>query len=725
MSLQDLEVKGEYRSLIDDMSKDFYLPLLNEAILYKRAVGFFSSSSLIEISKGIDGLIKNGGKIKLVASPRLSDEDIEAITKGYKLRDEVLQEVILRDLYEPTSNFEKDKLNLLANLISNNILDIKIALLEKDGGYGMFHEKMGIIEDDYSNKVAFSGSMNESATAMNINYESIDVFRSWSNSSEIREKVINKEEAFDSIWNDEEPNIRIIHFLDLKQVIISKYQKTKLISDFHNGEIHLIPDAKKYKLSNGARIKENISLYDYQVKAINEWENQNYRGIFDMATGTGKTFAGLGAVAILSEKLNDNLAVIIVCPFQHLVEQWIEDTDQFNISPIVGYSSSSQKDWKKRLDVAIRNQKLGVKDSEFFTLICTNATFKSEYVQEQISKIRGDILLMVDEAHNFGSEGLSSLLDNRFKYRLALSATFERHNDEEGTQKLYNFFGEKCIEYSLEQAIDEEKLTPYRYYPIVVHLTEEERDLYSDLSYEMSRNLMTGKNGKVKLNKFGEILAIKRARIVAGANEKIDMLRKQILKHRDENYILVYCGATNVFDPDKDYSSVDDSDLRQIDAVTELLGDEFKMKVSQFTSKENILQRKILKEKFEQGKQLQALIAIKCLDEGVNIPNIKTAFILASTTNPKEYIQRRGRVLRKAEDKEFAEIYDFITLPRALDEVSSLTKEEMKRDISLVRNEITRVIEFGRISMNRIDSQHLVWNIKEAYGIDELELSFI
>lgn len=439
-----------------------------------------------------------------------------------------------------------------------------------------------------------------------------------------------------------------------------------------------------------------------------------------MATGTGKTYTGLGAISKLSEDLGDNLAVIIVCPYQHLVEQWVTDILQFNMKPIIGYSDSAQKNWKQRLARAVRDQKLR-SDKTFFCFVCTNATFKNEFVQEQINKIGSPILLVVDEAHNFGAATYAELLDQRFTYRLALSATLERHRDEEGTALLYKFFGKKCIEYSLERAIKEDKLTPYKYYPIVVYLNEDEHKVYDQLSYEMSKCLIKGRNGKFKLNKHGEILALQRARIVAGASEKLNALREYIKPFIHDNNILVYCGATNVLDDRYDTTETDAGDIRQIEAVTRILGNEFGMRVAQFTSNENMETRTMIKEQFQRGDRLQAIIAIKCLDEGVNIPSIKTAFILASTTNPKEYIQRRGRVLRKAPNKEYAIIYDFVTLPRPLDEVSSLTAEQAKRDLGLVRNELARIKEFGRLAQNSMEANQLIWDIQDAYNILETD----
>ena len=490
MSLKEVHIKKEYRSLIDNVVQDFYIPLLERATFYKRAVGFFSSSSLVELTKGIATLAQRGGKIQIVASPYLSEEDIEAIQEGYSEREKVIEQAVLRQISNETIDyFSMQRLNLLSCLIEDGVLDIRIAYTEGKNGVGMYHEKMGVIEDGEGNAVAFSGSMNESATAMSINYEAIDVFRSWGDDNEA-ERVRLKQNAFCSIWNDGEPNIRVLEFPSISKALIEKYKKappnfnidkeqfpqnkeaTRVIRD---GIVQLATPAV------GPRIPSNVSLRDYQKEAIAAWVGENYHGIFDMATGTGKTFTGLGAISKLSEDLDDKLAVIIVCPYQHLVEQWVEDIVKFNIKPIIGFSSSPQKDWKQRLAKAVRDQKIRL-DKSFFCFICTNATFTNKDVQDQINKIRAPILLVVDEAHNFGAASYAQLLDERFNYRLALSATLERHRDEEGTALLYRFFGKKCIEYSLERAIKEDKLTPYKYYPVVVYLNEEELQNYEQLS---------------------------------------------------------------------------------------------------------------------------------------------------------------------------------------------------------------------------------------------------
>ena len=727
MSLRDIEIKNEYRNLHGNIVKNFFNPLLSEAVIYKRSVGFFSSSALIEFSKGICRFSQNGGIIQLVTSPKLSDEDIQAMKVGYEKRSEIVENALLRELHSSISDFEESRLNLLANLIASNQLDIKIAFTDS----GMYHEKLGIIEDKNGDFVAFSGSLNESANAFKNNYEAIDVYCSW---HDAEKRALGKYSAFENIWNGNDKTLKLFDFPKIKDEIMSRYRKSAPKFDMDEKEVlYVIPEPKNIeahdscKTQNVPTMPDWLNLHDYQKEAIDKWAGQNYRGIFDMATGTGKTLTGLSALArLFSDKFPSKLFAIIVCPYQHLVEQWVEDIEKFNIQPIIGYSTSEQKDWKTRLKKAISDMKLRPKEKRFSCLVTTNATFKSKFVQEHINDIADDILLLIDEAHNAGAGNFKKYLDSSFKYRLALSATLDRHNDEEGTAFLHSYFENVCIHYDLERAIDEKKLTRYKYFPVVVYLTEDELDEYKQISREMSQHLRKNKSGKMVLDSYGKMLAIKRSRVVAGAQNKLDALREQIKPYKNQNNLLVYCGATTVI-PEKDKDELlndfDKSEVgeRQITAVTKILGNEMEMTVSKFTSEEDIETRKIITQKFREEK-IQAIVAIKCLDEGVNIPSIKTAFILASTTNPKEYIQRRGRVLRKFEGKDYAEIYDFVTLPRELESVQNYTKEELQGDLGLVKNELRRIREFSHISMNAMDSLSLMDEIQTVYQISDKDL---
>lgn len=710
MALTDITLLREYRSYNNNVVKEFYIPALTHAKLYQRAVGFFSSEALVEISKGISGIVANDGNIQLIVSPILNKQDIEAIEAGYNQRD-IVSEAITREMKEPLDETEKERLAWISYLIEIGKLDIKVAFTKKVSKNAMFHEKMGIISDEENNTIAFTGSMNETANAFFNNYESFDVFCSWNEYE--KERVDDKKKAFNKIWENVENGLDVMSFPKAAKEKLLKY-KTNSINPQLDQELAESYVCEKSDVKFG--VHENIELYDYQKEAILEWENKGFKGIFDMATGTGKTFTGLGAATWLLRN-NKRLAVIIVCPYQHLVEQWVEDIVRFGFNPVIAFSSSPQKKWKERLKDEIIDFNLGIEDA--MCLVTTNATYTSTYVQEQISKIEEDILIIIDEAHNFGAMRLSKYLREDIKYRLALSATLERHGDEEGTKALYDYFGKKCIEYDLERAIREDKLTKYYYHPILVSLSPDELEKYHELSAKISKACKYKDDGTTELSEAAKTLLIQRSRIVAGAIEKIEVLKKIMADYVNDSQMLVYCGATKPYNPELDESEHDDDGERQIVMISKMLGLELGMAVRHFTSNESAKEREQIKEQFAETNPYQALIAIKCLDEGVNIPSIKTAFILASSTNPKEYIQRRGRVLRKYPGKEYAVIYDFVTLPRSLDEVDAF--EDNKAEISLARREIIRMKEFGGISQNPEETDKLIKKITNAYGLNLLK----
>ena len=702
MSLRDVQIKKEYRSLLDNVAKEFYVPLLSQAISYKRAVGFFSSTALVSMTKGIAGLVKNGGKIQLIASPYLSDEDIEAIRAGYSRR-QIINKALLKGLKEPANEYQQDRLNLLANLIADGILDIRIAITENNSYIGMYHEKMGIIEDSDGNKVAFAGSMNETLTAQKYSYETIDVFTSWSDD---RDRVEIKECSFAAIWANNEPNLRTMDFDDVSDEFIKKYRKKPVDYSTVTTDQDVVPEIEhEYSFF---KIPTTVEFYDYQKEAIKAWIKRGCCGIYDMATGSGKTYTALGSITKLSQILNEQLAVVIVAPYQHLVEQWVEDINKFNVSPIIAYSYPGQK-WRKQFEDAVNAYNVGA--IKHFCVISTNATFSTDDFQRILLKFKKNYLFVVDEAHNFGSKKLGALLPKKARYRLALSATIERYRDEEGTAILKKYFGSTpCISFTLKDAIQKGFLTSYYYYPVVCYLDADELERYNDLTRLIIKNGGASKENTEK-NPYVEMLLIKRARIISGCKDKVAKLIEAIEPYKKEKNILVYCGATK-YDNDK---INDDDDVRQIEEVNGRLYHELGMKVHKFTSSESKEEREDIKRRFASG-DLQVVTAIKCLDEGVNIPAIQKAFILASSTNPKEYIQRRGRVLRRAKGKEYAEIFDFITLPRKLDTVQFCDKHQLEADLSLVRKEFNRMLDFAETARNPLSIDDLKEKIQLTYN---------
>ena len=714
MAFTDLLIKNEYRSLSDDIPQSFYIPALKESVLYQRAVGFFSSTSFLAIREGIDALVDNNGKVQLIISPKLSENDISDIEHGYEVR-KIIEQSLIRELESTSDEFELKNLSYLGQLIAKNVLDIKVALLSSGNRYSMYHEKMGILTDAIGNQIAFSGSMNESDNAFYGNYEAIDVFCSWTDSHD-KERVYQKSLAFKAIWEDFEPGIQTLDFPEAAKTKLLEYR------DLHSKSATItkpvqepfIKTAETNVAKDAIYLPNDFSPREYQLQAIDSWEQNGFRGIYDMATGTGKTLTALASIEHLFRKNRKRLAVIIVCPYQHLVEQWVEDIVRFGMKPIIGYSNSTQKNWKKSLSRAIQSFELRVTDH--FCFVTTNASFATKSVQDCIGSLSEDTLLVVDEAHNIGSAHYRKNIPENIQFRLALSATIDRHNDASGTNFLKNYFGKKCIVYSLEDAIQNGMLTPYRYYPVICSLDAEELDEYLVLTNQIGKSIKK-RNGKIYLTEFAKQLLIKRARVVAGAKNKLSALKSCILPYSKDNHILIYCGATSY----KENDEADDS-IRQIDVVADMVGNQLDMRVGRFTSMESSDERQQIRKTFAEGRQLQALVAIKCLDEGVNIPSIKTAFILASSTNPKEYIQRRGRVLRKFPGKEYAEIYDFITLPFTMESFLSQRSDVVVSTKGLIVRELRRMMDFASIADNPSETSEWIYKLKHAFNITEQDL---
>lgn len=712
MSLQSIEIQDKYRSDdCPDLGTYFVSKLLEHSVVYKRAVGFFSSSALLKISKGISKLItKEGAHIFFVVSPLLYKEDVEAIKKGYKNRRQVVEEALLRDFKETKDEFESERLNFLCHLIEENILDIKVA--DKLNAYdendmGMFHEKIGLFIDENENKVAFSGSLNESDNAFSNNFESIQVFKSW----EEPRRVSMIEDDFERLWDDKTNTLEVYDFPDAVKNALFKYRKATYHRDVDDYEKR--ERTRKSLIESKPEYRCKFPLYQYQKDAIIKWAKQGYRGLFDMGTGTGKTITALTASTVLLKKLDYKMATIIVCPYTHLVEQWVQEEENFNIRFIVGYSDSKYKNYQTELAQAIQDYNDGI--IKHFYFITTNASYKTDKVQKLINDIKSNVLFIADEVHNFGASGLRSALIDKFKFRIGLSATIDRHRDEEGTEAIYSYFGDPVIHYGLKEAIENEVLTRYYYYPVPVSLSDDELEKYIELTEKIRKNSYpVGK--EVKLTKEGERYALARARIVATAVNKIDLLRKLMQDYKDDHNLLVYCGTGKVS------GGASNEETRQIDEVCQMLGNELGMKIARYTSREDTSERKAITERYKSGDDLQAVVAIKCLDEGVNIPSIKTAFVMASSTNPREYIQRRGRVLRKFPGKKYSYIFDFVTLPVSLEDAEGYSSEFLKSFKTMAKNELDRIKEFSSLAENEHESDILINEITETFGLNDFEI---
>jgi len=699
MLLNKLKLNISYSSDNRNIVKDFYVPCMMHSHLYRRAVGYFTSHGLSVAAQGVAHLLENGGNIHLIASPRLTDEDIEAIASGYKRREEILFEILSKKFKEIEDELTKERLNALSWLIETGSLDVRLALcINKNRSLtkGIFHEKMGIFTDASDNSVAFSGSPNETAGGLIENYEAIDVFWSW---DDPQGRVVDKVERFEKLWNNETSGLEVIDFNQASRELLKAYkQEMPPSQDAAESFSPIVHDKQK---KGFPAIPDEIKLRDYQQEAVENWIKNNGRGSFKMATGTGKTITALAAAITLYEKFNLK-AMVIICPYRHLVSQWATECRKFGFNPILAFESRGS--WDSTLSNALYNASPG--NQNFVCVVTTNKTFSQSGFKNKLRYFPEKSLIIADEAHNLGASNLKSCLPERIKLRLALSATPERWFDEEGTNRLFDYFGPVLEpQLTLKDAIKMKALVPYRYYPILVELTEDEEEEYLSISQKIMK-IFQQKGDDHEEDPRLTALLTKRARLIGTASNKIIAL-KEIMKNKlNQTHMLFYCGDGTVEE------AVTEEEVRHIDAVCKILGFEMGIQIARYTAETAISDREVLQKKLDSG-ELQGLVAIRCLDEGVDIPSVRTAIILASSRNPRQFIQRRGRVLRNAPGKSSAEIYDMIVMPS-----SEVINWETER--KLLRNELIRFAEFADLALNSGEARLKVVELQKKYDLMDI-----
>lgn len=701
MSLRDIQWKIRYRSSDDDLLRDFYLPALSKAVLYQRAAGYFSTGSLVVAARGIVNLIKNSGKMQLVVSPNFSEEDILAIEKGYDAKENIISAALSRNFIYEENDFFRKRLEIVSWLISHGHLEIKVAIPQREGkiSRGIYHEKVGIFLDKNNDYISFSGSINESQAGYVYNFESFDVQCSWSPglSAELASIKINE---FRDLWKGGTKNLEIVD--------VPKAIKDKLISFLPDKEPEFDPEDIN-KNGEIVKVDRNVpkipfQLRPHQIKAWDQWLANKCRGVLQHATGAGKTITGL-SIAVNSYNKLKKLAVVILCPQKHLVDQWAKDAINFGFNPILGYEDS--KDWYGILSNAISDYNLGISDKVAF--ITTNTSFSMEKAQGILRSLKGPTLIIADEVHNLGARHLRKGLIETFDLRLGLSATPDRWYDEIGTKAIYDYFG-KLIEptYTITDAINDGYLCKYLYFPYLVELTHDEFTEYQEISLKLSQLFQMGKVDSFENSSedYLQQLLFKRARIISAASNKIKVLKDLSPKYKDENYTIFYCGDGSA------------GDEKQISTVCNLLGVKLGMKISTFTAKEDGPKRREILDSFK-NKELQALVAIRCLDEGTDVPDVRRAFILSSSTNPRQFIQRRGRVLRMpAWDKtKIAEIYDFIVVPP---DIQKQPKNIFNIERELIKKELVRLSEFASTAFNGPEARLKIQELAQKYNLMDI-----
>lgn len=436
-----------------------------------------------------------------------------------------------------------------------------------------------------------------------------------------------------------------------------------------------------------------VEARSYQQDAIDHWIQNDGRGILRMATGTGKTITALLAASRTADLLDGRFLLVVAVPYQHLVDQWAEDLEEFKTQPVLAYQS--RRNWQPRLERELLEFNNGVRDC--CVVVTTHRTLSQESARQTVNRASGPSMLIADEVHHLGANQSQKALMESFNLRLGLSATPERWYDEEGTDALDNYFEGTVFDYGLEEAIEAGALCEYYYVPHIIELQDDEMERYMKLTSKIGR-LMARQGGddfQLEGNQTLQTALFKRARLIGTAREKLDLLVELFNRESNPTHSLVYCSDGS--------TGVEQNGERHVDATTRRLRSDCGFSVDRFTAREDQSERERLLSAFESG-EIEVLTSIRCLDEGVDVPATRTAYILASTSNPRQYIQRRGRILRQHPGKKYAVIHDFITVPDTTRHPEVLSDDRYDAERTLIRKELERVTMFVDAARNHPDA---------------------
>jgi len=633
----------------------FFQDCLEESIEYKRAAGYFSSSVFLAVNESLSKFLDRNGVIYLVCSPRLMPEDIEAIKSGSQSR-LISQDRVIAEIHEMLENpMTRSTTKILGHLVASGNLEIRIAI-RTDLERGMFHSKVGIFRDSFGGKVAFVGSTNETWSGWS-DYGNAESFiaKSTYRGPESEQDVAEIEKYFDQLWSNNLPGLTTSSLSDAPTELLVESARGESLTD-------LIQDAKmvleRYPSNLGSSAVSKRPMMEHQINVLSSWRENNFVGIIDHATGSGKTITALNAI---KEWISTGRPALVIVPSSLLQKQWREEIKtEIAIEPLLaGGNSTNRSVWMQLLSDKTR------KDKDFgprITLAVLNSASSEDFVKRiQISE---DLLVVVDEVHTIGQkQSINLLLKIKDSGgRLGLSATYQRYGDAEGTSRIEDVF-KKALEptFTIKDAIKSGRLVPYEYYFGQVNLLDEEAEKYEELSDEI-RALVAREGDKdfSKYSSYLKTLIFKRAGILKGAKNKTpfatDVLKNN---YRTGDRWLVYCDDRQQMDDvEKALIKSELPILKYFDAM----GGDKNETLQAFASQGGVL------------------LAIKCLDEGIDIPSATHALILASSQNPREYVQRRGRVLRsdKATGKYKAVIWDVIVTDQDRNPINVSEIERMK-----------------------------------------------
>jgi len=655
--LRSVPFRENYSSSGSSLLNAFYIPALSNAVSYDRASGYFSSAILALAPVAFSDFATSGGKMRLLCSPHLSEADAEAILGLAESHQPTPLEVATTSLGALThgTHLETRAVACLRALIDAGVLEVRFVTA---GRSGLFHDKLGIFTDEFGNKVSFIGSANETAAAWSgfANHEQIEAFRSWIGTADER-RCTRHEDQFDETWEGLRRGLIVISSADAAEVIRSVVPSEPIediVASLRRavGRAELQPDA--------------IQLRDYQADVLDSWETADHRGIIAFATGGGKTLTALEAVRRWTAS---GRPALIMVPSELLHQQWAEAiaTHLGNAAVLQAGAGYSREGWSRRLSDYTRD------DTSLGQRIVL-ATYQTAATNRFLELVHDGphLLVVADEVHRVGAQDTRRILEEvDAGGRLGLSATPQRFGDPVGTAAIEDYFGQ-ILEpvFTLRDALDARVLVPYDYDFMTCPLTEDEEEQWQALTVRVAQEIARNKGD---MTDFALHLLRQRARIAKRAAGKAPIARTVLLKHyRPGDRWLIYCNDVDHLREVRREMEGIDVDL--LEYHSQDAGDH-DATLSFFTNRGGVL------------------LAIKCLDEGIDIPLINRALILASSTNPREYIQRRGRVLRRTAGKYSSAIFDVIV-------VGSDGK-------AITPSEVLRAMEFAADSRNVAPSLYL------------------
>ncbi len=726
--LTDVKFKHSYSSGIDE-PKEFFTEALIESTQFDLGLGFFSSSAIRSLAYGFAIFIANGGNMRVVINHILSEEDKRAIELGQLKLDSSFESKILLSidkLVQTLSKADEQFFKCLSYLVSTNRIEF-VATVSTKGGLG--HDKYGVLTDYQGNKIAFIGSANFSQSALELNGETITVF----SSTEDAKRVSEYQTLFDESWSHDTPHLVHIPLKSVKTHIQGKFPKETLEALIQSGVDLREFDAKDFKtvhvptkplpqrIITKIEQKEKEPRFpfpeerDIQKDAYNAWIKNGRKGIFAMATGSGKTVTALNCV-LKQFRTNGYYKAIIAVPTTALALQWVKEAKNFNFQNII--CSHTDKDWKDYLSRYSTRSLFDQKKNIVF--ITTYATFNRGHVQSFLNNTKGidSFIYIADEAHNLGSSSSLKHLPEAIQNRIGLSATPERVYDEFGSTKVFEYFNSHppyyTYRFTMKDAIDADILCHYDYHPIFVELTAPEMENYQSITSQL-RKFIDPDTGKYKPE--AERLLLKRKRIIHKAENKkleISKLLASLQKKKTLDYTFVF--VPEGYEPDYsviDSYTIEDEDIHIIDEYAQMFKDQgytYHKYISGLDDAPGVL------EAFANG-DIQILLSMKCLDEGVDIPRAEHAIFCSSTGNPRQFVQRRGRVLRRSDGKKKATIWDLIVTP------PGFTGESETIEKNLFTSEVKRVLNFAALADNKDKIIYgTLRSICEELGIDHHSL---